>query len=64
CAEQGVLGALAGVVGAMQAFEVIRQIAPFGEGLAGRLLLVDALSMRMRDLRLPKDPGCPACAAG
>jgi adenylyltransferase/sulfurtransferase len=64
CAEQGVLGALAGVVGAMQALEVIRAIAPFGEGLAGRLLLVDALAMRMRTIGLPKDPGCPACGAG
>jgi adenylyltransferase/sulfurtransferase len=62
CAEQGVLGALAGVMGAMQALEVVRQIVPFGEGLAGRLLLFDALSMRMRTIALPKDPACPQCA--
>ena len=64
CAEQGVLGALTGVMGALQALEVIRAIVGFGEGLAGRLLLFDALSMRMRTVTLPKDPGCPACGAG
>ena len=61
CAEQGVLGALTGVLGALQAIEVIRAIVDFGEGLAGRLLLFDALSLRMRTVTLPKDPGCPAC---
>lgn len=63
CAEQGVLGALTGVLGALQALEVIRAIVGFGEGLAGRLLLFDALSMRMRTVTLPKDPGCPACGS-
>lgn len=62
CAEQGVLGALTGVMGALQALETIRAIVGFGEGLAGRLLLFDALSMRMRTVSLPKDPGCPACS--
>ena len=61
CAEAGVLGALTGVMGAMQALEVVREIVGFGEGLAGRLLLYDALSARMRTLTLPKDPACPAC---
>ena len=63
CADQGVLGALTGVMGALQAIEVIRSIVPFGEGLDGRLLLFDALSMRMRTIALPKDPACPACRA-
>lgn len=63
CADQGVLGALTGVMGALQAIEVIRAIVPFGEGLDGRLLLFDALLMRMRTLTLPKDPACPACGA-
>ena len=63
CAEQGVLGALAGVMGSMQALEVIRQIVPFGEGLAGRLLIFDALSMRIRTIDLPKDGSCPQCNA-
>jgi len=61
CAEAGVLGALTGVMGAMQALEVIREIVPFGDSLAGRVLLYDALGARMRTIRLPKDPKCPAC---
>ena len=61
CADQGVLGALAGVMGAMQALEVIRAVTGFGTSLAGRLLLFDALAMRMRTIALPKDPSCPSC---
>ncbi|MEI9928785.1 MAG: HesA/MoeB/ThiF family protein [Sphingomonas sp.] len=61
CAEQGVLGALTGVMGSLAALEAIRACAPFGEDSAGKLLLVDALSLRFRTLALPKDPGC-ACA--
>jgi molybdopterin-synthase adenylyltransferase len=64
CAEAGVLGALTGVMGALQALETIRAIVGFGEGLAGRLLLFDALSFRMRTVTLPKDPGCSACGGG
>lgn len=63
CAQQGVLGALTGVMGSLAALEVIRAIVPFGEDSAGKLLLVDALSLRFRTLTLPKDPGCPTCAA-
>jgi molybdopterin-synthase adenylyltransferase len=62
CAEQGVLGALAGVMGSLAALEALRAIAPFGDDPAGRLLLIDALSLRMRNIALPKDPDCPACA--
>ena len=62
CAEQGVMGALTGVLGALQALEVIRQIVPFGEDSAGKLMLVDLLAFRIRTLGLPKDPGCPACS--
>ncbi|MET0268876.1 MAG: molybdopterin-synthase adenylyltransferase MoeB [Sphingomonas sp.] len=58
CADQGVLGALTGVVGSLAALETIRQIVPFGEDAAGKLLLIDALSLRFRTLRLPKDPAC------
>lgn len=61
CAEAGVLGALTGVMGAMQALEVIREIAPFGDSLAGRVLMYDALGARVRTVRLPKDPQCPSC---
>ena len=63
CADQGVLGALAGIMGSMAAMETIRQISGFGEDSAGKLLLFDALNLRARTLSLPKDPGCPKCAA-
>ncbi|NNC73241.1 MAG: HesA/MoeB/ThiF family protein [Sphingomonadaceae bacterium] len=62
CADQGVLGALAGVMGSMAAMETVRQITGFGEDSAGKLLLFDALALRFRTLTLPKDPGCPTCA--
>lgn len=52
CAEAGVMGALAGVLGSMMAMEAIREIVGFGEGLVGRLLMIDALSMRFETLRL------------
>jgi adenylyltransferase/sulfurtransferase len=61
CAELGVLGALAGVIGSLAAIEAIRCVVPFGEDSAGKLLLVDALGLRMRTVSLPKDPGCVAC---
>ena len=59
CAEAGILGALPGIVGAMMALEVIREIVGFGEGLVGRLLLVDARSMRFETLSYAWDPGNP-----
>lgn len=62
CAEVGVLGALAGVMGSLAALEAIRQRTGFGEDSAGKLLVIDALSLRFRTLALPKDPGC-RCAA-
>lgn len=58
CAEAGVLGALTGVLGSLAALEAVRAITGFGEDAAGKLLLFDALSLRFRTLRLPKDPGC------
>ncbi|RYD65204.1 MAG: molybdopterin-synthase adenylyltransferase MoeB [Sphingomonadales bacterium] len=61
CAEQGVLGALTGVMGSLAALEAIRAIAPFGEDSAGKLLLVDALALRFRTIILPKDGGCTSC---
>ena len=61
CAEGGVLGILPGLVGVMQATEVIKLILGAGEPLIGRLLLIDALSMKFRELKLRKNPGCPAC---
>jgi len=61
CAEGGVLGILPGLVGVMQATEVIKLILGKGEPLIGRLLLVDALLMKFRELKLRKNPDCPAC---
>ena len=61
CAEAGVLGAVAGIVGAWQALEVIREIVGFGDGLAGRLLLIDGLGARTRTITLPPDPACALC---
>lgn len=63
CAERGILGAVAGIVGSMQALEVIRTLVPFGEPLTGRVLLYDARTPSMRTVRLPKDPECPSCRA-
>ena len=56
CAEAGVMGALAGILGSMMALEAIREIVGFGEGLVGRLLMVDARSMRFETLRYARDP--------
>src|SRR5246127_5400034 len=61
CAEGGVLGILPGLVGVMQATEVIKLILGVGEPLIGRLLLIDALEMKFRELKLRKNPDCPAC---
>ena len=61
CAEGGVLGILPGLVGVIQATEVIKLILGKGESLVGRLLLVDSLNMRFRELKLRKNPECPIC---
>ncbi len=61
CAEGGVLGILPGLVGVIQATETIKLILGQGDSLAGRLLLVDALGMKFRELKLRKNPECPAC---
>jgi adenylyltransferase/sulfurtransferase len=59
CAEAGVLGALAGVIGSMMALEIIREIVGFGESLVGRLLMIDARGMRFETLRYEWDPANP-----
>lgn len=59
CEEAGVLGALAGMVGAMMALEVVREIVGFGEGLVGRLILIDARTMRFETLSYAQDPDNP-----
>src|SRR3954465_494041 len=61
CAEGGVLGILPGLVGVMQATEAIKLILGKGDPLIGRLLLVDSLAMKFRELKLRKNPDCPAC---
>jgi adenylyltransferase/sulfurtransferase len=62
CAENGVLGSVAGIMGCIQATEVIKLLLDFGEPLDGRLLLVDARAMEFQTVRLRKDPECPVCA--
>src|SRR6185437_7224039 len=61
CAEGGVLGVLPGLVGVIQATEAIKLILGSGDPLIGRLLLIDALGMKFRELKLRKDPDCPVC---
>jgi adenylyltransferase/sulfurtransferase len=61
CAEGGVLGVLPGLVGVIQATEAIKLLTGIGETLIGRLLLIDALHMKFRTVRLARDPLCPAC---
>ncbi len=61
CAEGGVLGVLPGIIGTIQATEVIKLVTGVGEPLVGRFLIYDALRMRFRELKLRKDPDCPVC---
>jgi adenylyltransferase/sulfurtransferase len=61
CAEGGVLGVLPGLLGVIQATETVKLIAGIGEPLIGRLLLVDALQMSFRTVKLRRDPDCPSC---
>lgn len=61
CAEAGVLGAITGIVGSIQATEVFKQILGVGESLVNRLLLIDALTMEFRTMKTRQDPNCPLC---
>ncbi len=63
CADQGVLGALTGVMGSLAALEAIRTLVPFGEESVGKLLIADLLSLRFRTIRIAPDPACPSCSA-
>ncbi len=58
CSQTGVLGAAAGVMGSLQALEVLKEITGIGQGMAGRLLVYEALTARMRTITVPRDPGC------
>ncbi|GAB2579303.1 molybdopterin-synthase adenylyltransferase MoeB [Dyella jejuensis] len=63
CSEAGVLGVLPGIVGLLQATEALKLLLDLGEPLVGRLLSFDALGMRFRETRLPRDPACPGCGS-
>lgn len=63
CAVMGVFAPLVGIIGSMQAAEALKLLAGTGEALTGRLLLIDALTMQIRTIRLQKDPACPVCGA-
>jgi adenylyltransferase/sulfurtransferase len=64
CATMGVFAPLVGIVGATQAAEALKLVAGVGRPLVGRLLLIDALAMEWREVRVPRDPACPVCAQG
>jgi adenylyltransferase/sulfurtransferase len=61
CSETGILGAAAGVMGTLQALEVMKEIIGIGESLAGQLLICDALAVRFRKVKVPPDPACALC---
>jgi adenylyltransferase/sulfurtransferase len=61
CALEGVLAPVVGIIGSIQATEAIKVLTGYGEPLFGRLLLLDALPMQWREVRIPADPGCPVC---
>ena len=61
CAEAGVLGALTGLVGSIQAVETLKLIMGIGESLTSRLLLIDALSMDFREVKIKRNANCPLC---
>lgn len=63
CAETGVMGALAGMIGTMAALEAVRALTDLGTSLTGRLAIVDMLDRRWREVGVPKDPQCPICRA-
>lgn len=64
CSQFGVLAPVAGTIGTLQATETLKVLLDIGETLTGRLLVLDALHMEWRTLRLKKDPACPVCGAG
>lgn len=62
CSEAGVIAPLLGIIGSVQAMETLKLLMGIGDSLQGRLLLLDALTMRWRDIRVRRDPRCPVCA--
>lgn len=63
CASAGVIGALGGMLGSMQALEAVKELLGIGDGLSGRLLMIDALAGETRETRFKRSPTCPLCAA-
>jgi adenylyltransferase/sulfurtransferase len=63
CAVMGVFAPLTGIIGTLQAAEALKLAAGIGESLSGRFLLLDALTMSLRTLRVPRDPNCPVCGS-
>ncbi len=63
CAVMGVFAPVVGIIGAIQAAEALKVLGGVGTSLAGRLLLLDALTMQWRQVRVPRDPGCAVCGA-
>ncbi len=61
CEQAGIFGALAGVLGTIQATEVLKELLGLGRGLTGRLLLFDAMDVTLRTVNIPKNPACPLC---
>jgi adenylyltransferase/sulfurtransferase len=61
CSQNGVMAPLVGIIGSVQAMETIKVLTGIGQTLTGRLLLLDAVTMQWREMRLPRDPECPAC---
>lgn len=64
CAVMGVFAPLVGIIGSIQAAEALKVLGRVGSSLAGRLLILDALAMQWRQVRIPRDPGCLICGAG
>ena len=64
CETAGILGAVAGVIGTLQAVEVLKELIGIGQSLSGSLLVYDALATAFHKIRLPRDPDCPTCGAG
>jgi molybdopterin/thiamine biosynthesis adenylyltransferase len=63
CAEAGVLGAVCGMMGALQATEALKELLGIGQGLAGAMIICDALSATFRKIKVKRDPACPLCGA-
>jgi adenylyltransferase/sulfurtransferase len=61
CQEAGILGAVAGIIGTMQAVETLKEILQIGQTLMGRLLVFNALTMSVMDVKVKRDPKCPLC---